>query len=84
MAESFYFLGKPYTLSASQQIVNVNGPWGRNGRKAFTRRRKFVGGVYVDETAADMLARVQQNADAQVRLLMPHRSCPHVQRDARH
>ena len=60
--EEFTFEARTYSLCSSKQIVNVRGPWGRSGRKAFTRRRSRVAGKFIDESAAEMLKRIEYEA----------------------
>ena len=58
MSEAFTFRGHLYTLT-----VNAKGPWMPNARKLFTRRCRGKTTVSsIDETAADMLGRVEVDA----------------------
>lgn len=63
MSEAFTFRGHVYTLTESEQKVTVKGPWMPNARKLFTRRcRSKNTASPTDETAADMLVRVEFDA----------------------
>ena len=63
MSEAFTFRGHLYTLTESEQKVTIKGPWMPCARKLFTRRcRGKTTASPIDETAADMLVRVEFDA----------------------
>ena len=62
MSEVFTFRGTEYKLTRREQMVHVSGPW-KGGTKLFTRRcRGKTTASSIDETAADMLVRVEFDA----------------------
>lgn len=63
MSESFVFGGATYTLNEPQQLIQISGPWPK-GWKLFKRRRHRDRDTndYVNESAADLLRRIEQDA----------------------